>query len=96
MGVVAGLFVSAGVLSFVAVLGWQVLHYLKEGVWLPVSVVDGLQYVGLEWALHPTSWVGLYNVLNIVNLGFAIMICGWVVAGVLASIGDVLAYSAES
>jgi hypothetical protein len=95
MAVIAGLFVSAGVLSFLGILGWQVVHYLKEGVWFPVSVVDGLEYVGFEWALNPSSWIGLHNVLNIVNLGFAIMICGWVVAGVLASIGDVLAYSAE-
>lgn len=95
MAVIAGAFVTTGVLVFLGVLGWQVLHYLREGVWFPVSVIDGLEHVGFEWALNPTSWIGLHNVLSIVNLGFAVMICGWVVASIFASVGDALSYSTD-
>lgn len=45
------------------ILGLQAIYYLKEGGLLPVSVVDGLQFLNIRWADDPNVLLGLHKVL---------------------------------
>lgn len=83
MGIVGLLIGLGGILGCLAILGWQVFHYLRSGYWIAISVIDGLTRMGVEWAIYPTDWIGLHNMLGAINLGAAIMICGVVIGGFL-------------
>lgn len=61
------------------VVGWQVYEYLRYNIWTPVSVVTALEWMKIQWALNPTDWVGLYNILRKVPLSVAMIVSGWMV-----------------
>ena len=63
-----------GFVSFFGIAGWQVLHYLKTGEWMPVSLITGLQYLDVPWAFVPMNWVGLHTILDHVHLGLGVFL----------------------
>jgi hypothetical protein len=52
----------------VGVLGYQIIFYLKNGAWQPLSVIDGFVYLSQErpslWLLYPQDWIGLHKLLE--------------------------------
>lgn len=50
------------------VVGLQALYYLKEGGWLPVTIVDGLKVLNVGWASDPNIMLGLHEVLKQIPL----------------------------
>lgn len=46
------------------VLATQVLYFLHDGVWVPVSLLDGIKYIDPDWVANPSSWVGLHQVFG--------------------------------
>ena len=57
-----------GLFAWAAQLVYQVVLWLKDGIWTPFSVVDlVLAVFGREhnpWFAYPHDWVGLYAVLD--------------------------------
>ena len=62
---------GASFLACFGIVGWQIFHYLKDGDWQPLSVITAMGWAGLEWAFSPTSWLGLYKVLDWMPLSIA-------------------------
>jgi len=62
----------------IPIIGWQIYSYLKTGEWLPISMLDGLAWLGLDWARIPNqpNWVGLHEILTFMPLSIGL----WLVA----------------
>src|SRR5215510_5171308 len=62
----------------VVVLGYQIIFYLQNGVWRPLSAIDGLVHLSGEnssdWLLHPQDWIGLHNLLDKTPLSLALFL----------------------
>jgi hypothetical protein len=67
------------ILGGVAVFGWQVYAYLRHNIWTPVSVIVALQWMEIRWAINPSDWFGLYNILVKMPLSLTMMVMGWMV-----------------
>ena len=63
-GGAVGLVIAVAILAIASVVGWQVLYWLKNGVWPALSVGKGLYEAGVR--LEPISWIGLQKVVNFV------------------------------
>lgn len=74
-------FIAALALIFggVGVVGWQVYEYLRYNIWSSVSVITALQWMKIQWALNPTDWIGLYNILRMIPLSLTMIVIGWMV-----------------
>ena len=77
----AALFFIAGLGGGFLVLVHQALVWFKGSIWPSVSVVTGLQWLGVRWATGPQEWRGLHELLG--NLPLAITLP---VIGVLAAL----------
>ena len=60
----------------VCVLGYQAYEYLRYSFWTPISVITALEATKVGWALYPTEWLGLYNILNAIPLSLAYFVLG--------------------
>ena len=71
-------------LNGIGVFGWQVLGWLSSGVWTPVTFLDFMHWAGVrrEWVDNPTSWIGLWSLLNSIPLSVLL-----IVLGVMMSVG---------
>jgi hypothetical protein len=58
------------------ILGWQVYGYLRQAVWQPVSAIDALRYLNMNWAIAPTDWLGLYRFLDWMPVTLLLLITG--------------------
>jgi hypothetical protein len=49
--------------------GWfsQAMGWLKSGVWDAYSAIDLLAEIGIQWAISPESWLGIYQILSWLN-----------------------------
>ncbi|WP_017940555.1 MULTISPECIES: hypothetical protein [unclassified Thioalkalivibrio] len=77
----AGVLVSVafvfGWLWLAGVLGYQVWHWLQEGVWLPLPFRLALEFIGLNVPepVEIDGWVGLSRVLEwAINLPMSVMV----------------------
>lgn len=50
----------------VAVFGFQIYWYLKNGSWMPLSLIDVASKLDVAWAQSPNDWVGIWEILNYV------------------------------
>lgn len=64
------------VISAVCLFGIQSYSYLKYGIWLSLSVTDGLAAIGVDWASKPTDWIGLWKLMNKVPLSMSLFFLG--------------------
>ena len=64
------------------VLVYQALGWFRTDVWTSVSVLTGLQWLQIRWALLPQVWHGLHNVLSNIPLVIALPLVG--LLGVIA------------
>ena len=64
----------------VSIVGWQVYEYLRYDIWTPVSPITALEWMKIKWALNPTDWLGLYNLLKMVPLSLLMIVFGWLTA----------------
>ena len=58
----------------------QALGWFKSSIWTSVSVVTGLQWLGVRWAIGPQEWRGVHEVLGNVPLAIALPVIGVVAA----------------
>ena len=66
----------AGVGGGFLVLVHQALVWFKGSIWPSVSVVTGLQWLGVRWATGPHEWRALHEVLGNVPLAIALPVLG--------------------
>ena len=66
----------AGALMGGAIVCYQCYTYFRIGVWPPLSVIDGLRWLGLEWSFMPDRWVGAYQLLRAFPLCLATILLG--------------------
>jgi hypothetical protein len=71
----------------IAVFAHQIISYLRNGAWKPLSVIDGLLYLTQkrppDWLLYPQDWIGLHNLLDRTPVSLALIFLGglvWLVA----------------
>ena len=62
----AFVFILAYLSPFIMLL-YQIVMYLKTSNWITFSVIDLLVYFHNTWAISPTDWHGLWNVLDTLN-----------------------------
>jgi hypothetical protein len=58
------------------VLVHQALACFKGSIWPSVSVVTGLQWLGVRWATGPQEWRGLHEVLGNMPLAVTLPVIG--------------------
>jgi hypothetical protein len=58
------------------VLVHQALAWFKGSMWPSVSVMTGLQWLGVRWATGPQEWRGLHEVLGNVPLAITLPMIG--------------------
>ena len=63
-------------LSGLAVIGWQIFNYMKDGIWNSVSIITAMQYFGNKWSLNPVEWTGLWNTLEFIPLSITLIVFG--------------------
>lgn len=61
----------------VGVFVWQVYYYLRFNVWISVSVITALEWMKIGWAMSPSDWFGLFNVLNYIPLSISMVVFGF-------------------
>lgn len=73
----------AAFLMSVGILGWQVLTWLKTGVWpaMPTGdyLVPLLSHQARAWIAHPDSWLGVHRIVVGflgLSLWFSVMVVG--------------------
>jgi hypothetical protein len=54
-------------LGCVAIVAWQVLNRLQSGKWVPLTVAEGLTYMG--WQTPSVEWIGLQRIIDICMAG---------------------------
>ena len=72
----AAVLFTAGVGGGFLVLVHQALVWFKGSIWPSVSVVTGLQWLGVRWATGPHEWRVLHEVLGNVPLAIALPAIG--------------------
>ncbi|MBA6413407.1 hypothetical protein H2508_09835 [Parahaliea sp. F7430] len=62
------------------VFATQVFGYLYNGVWKSISLANFIGGFYMPWAYsEPKTWIGLWNIINIIPLSFALIVFGlWV------------------
>jgi hypothetical protein len=58
------------------VLVYQAFGWFKSSIWTSVSVVTGLQWLGVRWATAPQEWRGLHELLGNIPLAVALPALG--------------------
>jgi hypothetical protein len=66
----------AGVGGGFLVLVYQALGWFKGSIWTSVSVVTGLQWLGVRWATGAQEWRGLHELLGNVPLAITLPVIG--------------------
>jgi hypothetical protein len=74
-------FLTALALIFggLGIVGWQVYEYLRYNTWNSASVITALQWMKIHWAMNPTDWIGLHNILSMTPLSLTMIAIGWMV-----------------
>jgi hypothetical protein len=96
LGWLGSLFFVAGFLGGLGVLGWQVFMWLKSSAWTDLSVVHGLQWLEVSWAMNPTDWLGVHEVLNDFPLAIALPLLGWALGWAAISVAKDIAKRARA
>ena len=58
------------------VWAYQIISWLHDGEWHELSMVFGLKQFDIEWAIYPKTWLGFYDLLEILPLALAPHIAG--------------------
>jgi len=74
LGIPIFIFTNITLILPVGIIGWQVYSYLRYGHWIPISIIDGLAWLGFGWALNSNqaNWVGVYEILSFLPVGLGI------------------------
>lgn len=57
-------------------VGFQIYTYLRTAFWEPMSLIDGLAYLGLGWAKDPKDWSGAWEMADKVPLSAVFILLG--------------------
>lgn len=57
----------------IGVLVWQVLQFMKFGIWNPVSVISALELMKVQWAFEPNDWMGIHEIFKFMPLSLSMM-----------------------
>ena len=58
------------------ILFFPIMNYLIDARWRPLSVVDALRWLDVDWAGYPQSWLGLHRVLEWAPLSLSWFVVG--------------------
>jgi hypothetical protein len=67
-----------GILGALGILGYQIYFYLRSGYWLSISIITALGWLESEWALNPTQWLGLHEILDSIPLSVTSLALGFI------------------
>lgn len=60
-----------------AIIGVQTYAWLRSGVWVPFSVVDGAKlFFNYQWLASPVDWIGLHSALAKIPLSVLLVLGG--------------------
>ena len=76
-----------GILGAIGTFGWQLYTYLKAGAWHSLSIITAMRWFGIEWALTPSDWFGIYKILDAFPLSLFYFVLGLAVVGVAVVLG---------
>lgn len=79
---------AVGVLSGIAVLGYQCYVWIRAGVWVSLSALSILTWLELQWALSPRDWIGLHKLLAMTPLFLTLPLLGIALAAFGIAIGE--------
>lgn len=79
---ISALVFSVGFLSMLGTLCYQAIQFLRYGEWNGLSIVQACTIgLGIKWCYWPENWIGLYRILDFINVGvfffIAAFIVGW-------------------
>ena len=74
------IFVLILIFGGIAVFGWQIYEYLRFSIWPAVSIISALVWMDIAWAVYPTDWIGLHNILGKISLALALEVLGVLIA----------------
>jgi hypothetical protein len=68
-GIYLLLLIAIPLLMSIVIWVYQFYYYLRYSSWLPISVINALQWIGNEnnptrlfrWVFNPNDWIGLHN-----------------------------------
>jgi hypothetical protein len=66
-------------MSAICLLGLQVYEYLRYSQWPSISIITAFEWMKIGWALNPTDWIGLHNILSKTALSLAMFAFGLIV-----------------
>jgi hypothetical protein len=55
------------------VFGWQGLSWLTTSTWKPITVLNALNWLHVRWAVSPTIWPELHQMLGHTPLALALL-----------------------
>jgi hypothetical protein len=57
---------GVGSMGALAILGWQVFHWLRTSIWIPLPMYEAFSYLGIDLTrvYMPTDWQGLAKVAH--------------------------------
>lgn len=55
------------------VICFQLYQFLRLGEWQSISVIDSLAYFEVQWALRPTDWIGVWEILKKVPVSISLI-----------------------
>ncbi|MDO9107139.1 MAG: hypothetical protein Q7U57_19530 [Methylovulum sp.] len=55
---------TVGFLCSLAILGWQVFHWLRTSIWIPLPMSETFSYLGIDLTriYMPSDWQGLAKI----------------------------------
>ncbi len=64
-------------LGGISILLYQAYEYLRLGVAPAYSVVTAMVLLGIDWAIAPSDWVGLFRILSSTPLSLVLIVIGF-------------------
>lgn len=80
MGISLVLIAGSAILAGLAIPAWQVFVWLRDGEWVPFSIIDSLRPISAffsrfdsswtafdAWLATPASWIGVHKLLSFLH-----------------------------
>jgi hypothetical protein len=95
IGTLFGFSLLGGMFIPLLILLWQILAYLRDGIWSSISVGDSLVAARewlptdvVSWVIQPASWFGLHQIVVPMPMALAIFVVGFGLALLICCSAD--------
>jgi len=67
---------------------YQSLYYIQTGVWMPVSLLDGLAFLKNDWAMDrtPAMLIGLHKIFDNLPLSGSLIVLSLIIALIILGV----------